>query len=507
MRKDFVKILLVILILVLPTLSPAFKFEIISGDAPVCSIDKTKDNLNDPCNPDNLENAKEENKPDSNITEEPVRTDKKPKSEKKEVVENKAQELPSDQKAPTNKKVAIIFFWGDGCPHCADEKPFLQSLKQKYPQIEIISLEVWHNKDNAIKFQTISSKFGLKSAGVPVTIIGTKAIVGFAERLKDDIEGAVIECIKKGCPNILDEKIFDETNQVNLTEQKDDMTKDTSKPDDSIIDIPFVGKTDLSKMALPLMTIVIAGLDSFNPCAFFVLFSLLGLMIHAKSRKRMFIIGGVFVFFSGFMYFLFMSAWLNFFIFMGEVVLITTIAGIVSIVIALINIKDFFIFKKGVSLTISDKHKGKLFDRMRKLLKSTSTLSMIIGAAVLAIAANTYELLCTAGFPMVFTRILTLNNLSLFQYYMYLLLYNVIYVIPLLLIVIFFTISLGKRQLSESEGRFLKLLSGMMMLGLGLALIIKPSLLNDVFISIVILIGAIVLTLAISFISKKLKLS
>ncbi|MCX8070607.1 MAG: hypothetical protein N2738_08910, partial [Thermodesulfovibrionales bacterium] len=122
-------------------------------------------------------------------------------------------------------------------------------------------------------------------------------------------------------------------------------------------------------------------------------------------------------------------------------------------------------------------------------------------------AANTYELLCTAGFPMVFTRVLTLNNLSLFHYYMYLVFYNLIYIIPLLLIVIFFTVSLGKRQLSESEGRFLKLLSGMMMLGLGLTLLIKPALLNNIVISMMILGGAILLSFVISFISKRLGLT
>jgi len=101
-------------------------------------------------------------------------------------------------------------------------------------------------------------------------------------------------------------------------------------------------------MSLPVITLVIAGLDSFNPCAFFVLFSLLGLLIHAQSRKKMFLIGSVFVFFSGFIYFLFMAAWLNLFLVMGQVEIITKIAGSVAVVIAAINIKDFFIFKKGV---------------------------------------------------------------------------------------------------------------------------------------------------------------
>lgn len=105
--------------------------------------------------------------------------------------------------------------------------------------------------------------------------------------------------------------------------------------------------------------------------------------------------------------------------------------------------------------------------------------ALLVGTVLLAMAANMYELLCTAGFPMVYTRILTLNDLSTEKYYLYLALYNVIYVIPLLLIVILFAVTLGSRKLKESEGRFLKLLSGSMMLGLGIILLIAPDRLNN----------------------------
>ena len=98
---------------------------------------------------------------------------------------------------------------------------------------------------------------------------------------------------------------------------------------------------------------------------------------------------------------------------------------------------------------------------------------IMAGTVTLALAANTYELLCTAGFPMVYSRILTLNALSAESYYLYLLLYNLIYILPLLAIVILFTIKLGSRKLSEQEGMVLKLLSGVMMLMLGLLLVVE----------------------------------
>lgn len=220
-------------------------------------------------------------------------------------------------------------------------------------------------------------------------------------------------------------------------------------------------------------------------------------------KKKMLLIGSVFVFFSGFIYFLFMAAWLNLFLVMGQVEIITKIAGSIAVVIAAINIKDFFVFKKGISLTIPDTAKPKLFDRMRKLLKSTSIVSILIGTAILAIAANAYELLCTAGFPMVFTRILTLNNLSTVSYYLYLAVYNLIYIVPLTIIVIIFTVTLGKKNLTEWQGRMMKLVSGTMMLGLGGVLLFNPAILSNALISFLILSGALVVSLAIAFFIKR----
>jgi uncharacterized membrane protein HdeD (DUF308 family) len=124
---------------------------------------------------------------------------------------------------------------------------------------------------------------------------------------------------------------------------------------------------------------------------------------------------------------------------------------------------------------------------------------------MLAIVANSYELLCTSGFPMVFTRILTLNDLTPPGYYLYLVFYNIIYVIPLMVIVLFFTKTLGARKLSEKEGRILKLVSGMMMLELGLLLLLAPDLLSHLLTAIGLIAMAISISASIIYFDKKLQ--
>lgn len=412
----------------------------------------------------------------------------------------------SGKESQASKKIIVYFFWGNGCPHCEEERQFLDEWKRVYPALEIRDFEVWYNKKNAGLMAALLQAQGLKSSGVPVTFVGDRVFSGFTEQTRLSLEKQLKKCREMSCgdPGDLlrktappDQAAPSKPFAAATSAKAQQADKDTS------VIIPYLGELDARTFSLPLLTLIIAGMDSFNPCAFFVLLTLLGLLVHARSRKKMLLIGGTFVFFSGFIYFLFMAAWLNLFLVMGHVAVITTIAGCVSLVIAGINIKDFFLFRQGVSLTIADSAKLKLFDRMRKLLRSSSLASIMTGAIVLAVTANFYELLCTAGFPMVFTRILTLNSLSPGAYYLYLVLYNIVYVVPMAVIVLGFTYTLGKRQLTEWQGRVLKLVSGAMMLGLGLILIINPALLNSVLVSFLILVLALAGSLLVATVTKR----
>jgi hypothetical protein len=209
----------------------------------------------------------------------------------------------------------------------------------------------------------------------------------------------------------------------------------------------------------------------------------------------MLLVGGTFVLISGMLYFLFMAAWLNLFLLVGSLGWINLAAGLLAVTIGLFGIKDFWFALRGPSLSIPEDAKPKLFNRMRDLLTAERFPLLLLGTALLAIAANSYELLCTAGFPMVYTRVLTLRQLDSMEYYLYLLLYNFIYIIPLLLIVVAFVVTLGKRKLTLKEGRLLKLLSGMMMLGLGMVLLLKPELLNNLWTGVGLLALAVVTAL------------
>jgi glutaredoxin len=403
-----------------------------------------------------------------------------------------------DQAEDGSARVHLYFFWSQRCPHCQKALPFVQSLEREYPWLQVHSHELTSSRDNVALYVEMATELGEEARSVPAFFVCGRMQTGY-----DSPEGMGRELL----------------DMARLC-QGAGAARGGAAPDAhrggalaaghapggqgmAPIRLPVLGEVAPSDLSLPLFTLVIAGLDAFNPCAFFVLLFLLSLMVHARSRARMLLIGGTFVFFSGLVYFLFMAAWLNLFLVVGSAPVVTLAAGVVAVVIGLLNTKDWFWFKQGPSLAIPEGAKPGLFRRMRGLLAADNIAAMLIGTVTLALAANSYELLCTAGFPMVYTRVLTLNELSGLHYYGYLALYNLIYVLPLMAIVALFTWTLGARKLSERQGRLLKLLSGLMMLGLGLILLIAPELLSRLWVGAGLLGGALLVALVLTLLERR----
>lgn len=371
--------------------------------------------------------------------------------------------------AQGNMVVHLHFFWTKYCPHCQEAVPFVRELGKKHAWLRVYAYELSRSQTNADIYDEMAKSLGQESTFVPAFFFCKTMTTGFdtAETTGRQLEADLLACREGG--------------------------QGPFSPGASLT-LPLLGAIDIGRHSLPVLTLLIASLDAFNPCAFFVLMFLLSLLIRSRSRMRMAVIGGVFVFVSGFMYFIFMAAWLNAFFLLGSLAVITFAAGLIAVMIGLVNIKDYFYFKQGVSLSIPDSVKPRLFQKMRYVVEAGGWPAMVGSTIFLAIAANGYELLCTAGFPMVYTRLLTLSELSGAQYYLYLFFYNLVYVVPLLAIVSLFTWTMGAKKLSEREGRRLKLLSGLMMLGLGIMLMVAPEMLNNLFTAFLLAAGALIVT-------------
>jgi hypothetical protein len=373
-------------------------------------------------------------------------------------------------------QVIVDFYYSETCAECIQAKAIIDNITTHYAdnysgKVVIQEKEISSNKTNYNEMLARGLSF-------PSVIINNETIITESHLTYT----ALIETIN--------EYIANSTNHT--------------KYDRNVIDLPWIGPVNLTSYSLPILTIVLGGLDSFNPCAFFVLFILLSLLVFLKSRWKIILVGGIFIFFSGLFYFFFMLAVLTT-IQLVQILIISIIAGCIAAILGALNIKDFFFFKKGPSTSMSVEKRKKIFKKMRDLIHNAYLPGVLGGTIFLAITVNLYELLCSLGFPLVYVTRLAAEHLPTMTYYLYLLMYNIIYVIPLMVLVLVFAFTLGKMKLSEWRGRQLKLFSGGMLFSMGLILIINYMILENFFTPIILFIGNIVATLLISFIWKKYK--
>jgi glutaredoxin len=351
--------------------------------------------------------------------------------------------------AAGNPAPDIEVFVRAGCPHCEAAKTFLEELRRERPSLRIAFHDVAENPAARQRLATLVAERGLTSVGVPTFLIGTELIVGFAS---PDTTGAEIRArLDQNTP------------------------RTTPLPPAESIQTDWFGVLHVRELGLPLFTIVIGLLDGFNPCAMWVLLFLLSLLVNLQDRRKMALLAGTFVLVSGVVYFAFMAAWLNMFLLIGLSRAVQIALGGIAVLVGAVNVKDFFAWRRGISLSIPESAKPGLYGHVRGILQAEHLAAAMAGIVVLAGLVNLVELLCTAGFPALYTQILTLQQMPPWKYYGYLGLYNLAYIFDDSLMVMIAVVTLGRRQLQERTGRWLKLMSGTTMVGLGGLLLMKPD--------------------------------
>jgi len=386
----------------------------------------------------------------------------------------------------SEKEANIYFFWGEGCPHCAKEKPFLEKLEQKYPEVKVHNFEVWYSAKNRDLLIDAGKKLGADVSGVPFTVIGNKYIVGYYNDATtgQEIENAVKYCLKNECADLIapiagiqvreqskqpQNKEAPESGQNNQ-EQAEDKNK-TEK----IINVPFLGEINTMNFSLPVLTIVLGGLDGFNPCAMWTLLFLISLLLGMKDRKRMWILGSAFLVASAAVYFLFMAAWLNLLLFIGFIVWIRVIIGLLALGGGVYNLKEYFVNKEAGCKVTGEEKRQKVFKKLKATTQKRQFWLALGGVIILAAAVNLVELICSAGFPVVFTQILALSNLAKWQYYFYMLLYIFVFMLDDLFVFFAAMITLRMTGVSTKYTRFSYLIGGILMVIIGILLIFKPG--------------------------------
>jgi glutaredoxin len=348
----------------------------------------------------------------------------------------------------------IEVFVRPGCRFCKEAERFLQNLRRRRPELQVRIRDISKDAEAFQELSELAHRYGIRPVGVPAFYLRGQLIIGFVSA---EITGKAIE-------SLLDRAVL--SNEGNFSD---------GASTSGTVTVPFLGPLNVDDLGLPIFTIILGLLDGFNPCAMWVLLFLLSMLVNLHDRKKMFLIGGMFVAVSGLVYFAFMAAWLNLFLVIGISRITQALLGAVATIIGLLNVKDFFAFGRGVSVGIPQAAKPGIYAQVRRVLAAENLVGALSAVAVLGVLVNTVELLCTAGLPAIYTRVLTTFALPTGAYYGYLVLYNLAYIADDGLMLAVAVVTLSREKLQEKGARWLKLTSGVVMLALGLILIFTPE--------------------------------
>jgi thiol-disulfide isomerase/thioredoxin len=395
------------------------------------------------------------------------------------------------------EKVVIYFFWGDGCPHCAKAKPVLEGLAAQHPSIELYEFEIYNSVENQELFTAFGKAYGFEPRYIPTILIGDRYWEGYAEEstqaITSEVERGLVEgSIDKGAeliegkgytPLVITPTETPETTTTETLETTSTVTP-TETPageESGKTRLPIFGEVDLSNMGLFLSTALISFVDGFNPCSLWVLSMLLTIILHTGSRKKVLVIGLVFLTVTAAIYALFIAGIFTVLKVVSFVGWIQVVVALVALFFGLVNIKDYFFYKEGVSFTIADDKKPGIFQKMRKVMDAgDSWWGLIGGTIVLAAGVSLVEFSCTAGFPVLWTNLLTAQHVTTVTFILLLLLYMFIYQIDELGIFLVAVFTLKSNKLEEKHGRILKLIGGVLMLTLAVVMLVNPALMSDI---------------------------
>ena len=341
--------------------------------------------------------------------------------------------------------INIYFFYGDGCPHCAkEEKFFEEELEKKYKNIKIYYFEVWKNDENSQLLSKVKDVFKVSNSNVPFTVIGKKYLTGYSDGTKEKIY------------DIIDEYSGKDVNE-------------------SVYSLPIVGKVDVKAFSLPLISVILGFIDGFNPCAMWVLLFLINVLIGYKDKKRMLVLGTIFLLTSGIVYFLSMLG-ITMVLDITTVVWIRNIIAIVAVILGILNIQTYLKTRKENGChVVKNKKRKVLFQKIKDYTSKKNLFFAIMGIIILAISVNLVELACSLGFPAIYSEILAVNRVVGARRVIYLILYDIFYMLDDMIIFYLAVFTLNVKGISNKYTKYSNLIGGIIIFLIGILLLLKPE--------------------------------
>lgn len=368
----------------------------------------------------------------------------------------------------SEKDLNIYLFYGDGCPHCAEEEEWFKTYLEKNKNIKIHRYEVWYDKDNQEKYSKVHEILNDKSSGIPYLVIGESVISGFDKDLTPERIRNAVEYYR----NInYKDKVGIYLGVVSESETGQDETK----YEDTKVKIPLLGTKEAKDVSIGLSAFLIGVVDGFNPCAMWILLFLISMLLGMKNKKRMWILGITFLASSALVYFLFLLSWLNLSVFLNKVLYIRVAISFFAVLFGVLQVVNFFFKKDDGCEVVDNKNRKRIIKSIQKIIKEKSFILAILGIILLASSVNIIELLCSLGLPVMFTQILAINEVSKVRQILYSLLYVLFFMIDDIIIFIIAMKTLEIKAISNKYGKYSHLIGGLIMIIIGVLMVYKPE--------------------------------
>jgi thiol-disulfide isomerase/thioredoxin len=385
--------------------------------------------------------------------------------------------------------VTLLYFGADGCPYCAQMEVFLQQLEERHgADLVIARHEVSNDPAARDRWVRELEDRGRTASGVPTVILGDQVWIGFDGGVAAAVEAAVDAAIAADAPT-------------------PDLGAGPPAPpgNGSVVDVPVVGTVDLAAYPALSATLLIAFVDGFNPCSLWVLTVLLAMVLNAgATRGRVALIGGTFLTVTGLIYGAFIAGVFTVLGFIEHLGAIRVGVAAIALFVGAVNVKDYVAYKQGLSFTIPDRFKPRIYRGGRSVRDTDRPLAAVLGTTVaMAAGIALVELPCTAGFPVIWAGIMRTQGVEGVAFWALLGTYLVVYVLDELVLFAAVVVTLRVGRFQERHGRLLKLLAGAVMLSLGVVLLVAPTLMEDLGAAALVVFGSITLAVLVDVSNRR----
>lgn len=353
---------------------------------------------------------------------------------------------------------------------------FLKGLQEKGPRLELLGLNIDEPAQREL-FDAFTKRHGLQKV-TPITIIGRKLIVGFDKPettgeeirrlLEEEKADLTVEqlLVSPGGPKEGGGETCPVTGPSTLCE--------VGSGEFRYVSIPFLGRVDLARLTLPMLSLVLGLVDGFNPCAMWVLVAFITALAQVGSVKKMIQFAGVFILAQAIMYFLILNSWLIAFNFIEADQVVTPLVGLVALGGGMFFLWEFGRSDGSCKVTSFEK-RSRTLSHISALSSRSFTPMVILGILGLAFSVNVVEFACSIGIPQAYTKILDLNQMGLLKRELLMGIYIFFYMLDDLVVFALAIWSIDRIGLTTRYSRACNLVGGIIMILLGLLLILAPE--------------------------------